>query len=401
VNAGRPVLALVLAVVAGGVGAPVARSDDRAERLAHLHQAIEEGRARVAAFEHQQRGLLDALDAIDRAASEIEQEAARNAQELAQAEAARREAEARMPALQARLAGTRAAMARRVVALYETGEMGPAQLLFASTTLRDLLERVQALSVLLERDRLLVTRSRAEERAVDAARRSAEASAAQVEQAQAALAERRRQLDTERSEKERLLASVRSDRARERAALAELETAARALEDTLARLGDTTRPQPVVPTGPPFPSLRGQLPAPVDAPIVRRFGRQVDAQFHTEVFHKGVDFGAPRGAPVRAVAAGVVRFAGWFRGYGRMVILDHGHRFFTVHGHLDQVQVAVGDTVAAGAVIGTVGDTGSLGGPDLYFEIRQGGDAVDPVAWLRPEARVPDAARRDHGPGPG
>jgi septal ring factor EnvC (AmiA/AmiB activator) len=78
-----------------------------------------------------------------------------------------------------------------------------------------------------------------------------------------------------------------------------------------------------------------------------------------------------------------VRFAGWFRGYGKIVILDHGSAWYTVSGHLDEIDVAVGDAVARGAPIGRVGDTGSLAGPQLYFEIRRGGEALDPADWLR------------------
>jgi septal ring factor EnvC (AmiA/AmiB activator) len=364
--------------------APAARAvEDRAARLERLQEAIAERRERVEAFEREQRGLLDALEAADRAAEAIADEAARNEGEVAAAEDAERAAAARLPALEERLARTRGAMAGRVVALYKTGELGPAQLLFAAQSLRQLLDRVRALSLLLEHDRLLVTRARDEQVALDAARREAAESAARAEMAPADLAERRAALAEERREKQGLLARVRGDRAREAAALAELEEAARALEETLAKLGEAPEPLPDLPAGPPFASLRGRLPPPVDAPIVRGFGRQVDEQFLTQVFHKGVDFGAERGAEVRAVAAGVVRFAGWFRGYGRMVILDHGERFFTVHGHLDELHVEVGEAIAEGAVIGTVGDTGSLTGPGLYFEVREGGTAVDPRGWLR------------------
>jgi septal ring factor EnvC (AmiA/AmiB activator) len=99
-----------------------------------------------------------------------------------------------------------------------------------------------------------------------------------------------------------------------------------------------------------------------------------------------------------------VRFAGWFRGYGRMVIVDHGDRFFTVSGHLDTVRVEAGAAVAPGEPIGTVGDTGSLSGPRLYFEIREGSEAVDPLAWLANRGRsakqgggAPVPARRNPG----
>jgi septal ring factor EnvC (AmiA/AmiB activator) len=288
-------------------------------------------------------------------------------------------------------------MASRVVALYKTGELGPAQLVFASQSLRELLERVDALGKLLAHDRLLVARFRNEERALDDSRTEAQAAIARRDEAQQQLALRRVELAHERDSKQGLLAVVKSDRARERAALEELEAAARALEEKIASLSEEPAPAPA-PLPIPFAQLRGKLPAPVDAAIVRGFGREVDAEFHTQVFHKGVDFGASLGTPVRAVAGGTVRFAGWFRGYGRMVILDHGDRFYTVSGHLDALRVEAGSTVVAGEAIGTVGDTGSLSGPRLYFEIREGSQAVDPRRWLEPGAR---RARRDRPADPG
>jgi septal ring factor EnvC (AmiA/AmiB activator) len=124
---------------------------------------------------------------------------------------------------------------------------------------------------------------------------------------------------------------------------------------------------------------------PVDAAIVAGFGRVVDQDFLTQTVRNGVDFGAQRGAGVRATARAEVRFAGWFRGYGKIVILDHGDSFFTVSGHLDEIHVQVGDRVDEGETIGSVGETGSLSGPRLYFELRRGGEALDPVPWLSAE----------------
>jgi septal ring factor EnvC (AmiA/AmiB activator) len=109
----------------------------------------------------------------------------------------------------------------------------------------------------------------------------------------------------------------------------------------------------------------------------------VDEEFFTETYRRGVVFGADYGDPVRAIAAGHVRYAGWFRGFGRLVILDHGDSYFSVSGHLSEMYVAVGDLAGAGDTIGAVGDTGSLVGSQLYFEIRLGGDPLDPGEWLR------------------
>jgi len=82
-----------------------------------------------------------------------------------------------------------------------------------------------------------------------------------------------------------------------------------------------------------------------------------------------------------------VRFADWFRGYGKLVILDHGDDYFSVSGHLAEILVGVGDRVSEGQPIGSVGETGSLSGPSLYFEIRRGAEPLDPAEWLNLRAR--------------
>ena len=127
---------------------------------------------------------------------------------------------------------------------------------------------------------------------------------------------------------------------------------------------------------------KGSLAPPVDAEITAGTGRVVDPEFKTSTFRSGVDFAAPAGTPVRCVALGVVRFAGWFRGYGRIVIVDHGDAFHAVFGHLDEIAVEVGQRVVEGETLGTVGETGSLLGPSLYFELRREGQPVDPEDWF-------------------
>ena len=82
------------------------------------------------------------------------------------------------------------------------------------------------------------------------------------------------------------------------------------------------------------------------------------------------------------MAPGHVRFAGWFSGYGQLVIVDHGDDYFTVFGHLESIDVEPGAAVGLGQQIGAVGETGSLEGPKLYFEVRRGGQPLDPREWL-------------------
>ena len=86
---------------------------------------------------------------------------------------------------------------------------------------------------------------------------------------------------------------------------------------------------------------------------------------------------------MRAVETGEVVYADYNGGYGLMVILDHDGGDYSLYAHLDRASVSIGERVAKEQVIGTVGESGSLVGPKLHFEIRQGGKAVDPIGWLR------------------
>ena len=200
----------------------------------------------------------------------------------------------------------------------------------------------------------------------------------QSEAAHGRMTRRNAALSAERTARAETLDAVQRDRARERALLVELEEAARALEQALARFKARQSEQPSAG----FARRKGALARPVHGRVRRPFGRLVDPRYQTEIFHKGLEIQAERGDGVRAVAPGRVRLAGWFRGYGKLVIVDHGDGYFTVSGHLDEVHVVVGDVVAEGDTLGTVGDTGSLQGPGLYFEVRRGSGPLNPAEWL-------------------
>jgi septal ring factor EnvC (AmiA/AmiB activator) len=96
----------------------------------------------------------------------------------------------------------------------------------------------------------------------------------------------------------------------------------------------------------------------------------------------GIEIKAPYGTAVKAVAQGKVVYAERFLGYGKVILIDHGGGFYSLYGHLADYLVSLGAAVKELQSIGTVGDTGSLEGPRLYFELRQNGKPVDPLGWL-------------------
>ena len=189
-----------------------------------------------------------------------------------------------------------------------------------------------------------------------------------------------------KDERSRLLAEVRADKVALENQLKETHQAIQEIEKAIAAM--ESRRVPVAPptgyftSGIAFASLQGRLPWPVIGRVINRFGRQRHPRLGTVTENTGIDIEASRGTPVRAVSDAQVGIVTWLRGFGNTVILDHKDGHYSVYAHLDQVKVLQGGWILAGDVIGTVGDTGSLEGPRLHFEIWNKREIQDPELWL-------------------
>jgi murein DD-endopeptidase MepM/ murein hydrolase activator NlpD len=122
---------------------------------------------------------------------------------------------------------------------------------------------------------------------------------------------------------------------------------------------------------------------PVDGPVGSGFGQREDPFNGEGAFHSGIDIEAPYGTPVRATADGEVSGAAMGAGYGRAVVLNHGHDVMTLYGHLSAIAVLPGQHVILGQVIGYVGQTGRATGPHLHYEVRVHNVPVNPHKYLR------------------
>jgi septal ring factor EnvC (AmiA/AmiB activator) len=181
-----------------------------------------------------------------------------------------------------------------------------------------------------------------------------------------------RQIRTRGGELDRLQSQARSvekliAELRKAIEKAEREAAAR------SRAGKGAKPAP-------FEPLKGKLPWPVqDGKVLARFGQP---RAGGSLRWQGMLIGTDRGARVRAPFAGRVVYGDWLPGMGLMLVLDHGSGFMSLYGHNEELFRKVGETVTAGDVIGSVGDSGGHAQPALYFEVRRGRTPVDPQLWL-------------------
>jgi murein DD-endopeptidase MepM/ murein hydrolase activator NlpD len=116
--------------------------------------------------------------------------------------------------------------------------------------------------------------------------------------------------------------------------------------------------------------------------ITSRFGWRIHPIFRTPEFHTGLDIANRYGAPVRVALSGIVRFAGWMAGYGRLVVVDHEGGLETSYSHLSMMLVSFGERVIKGQLLGRIGNTGWSTGPHLFFEVRRNGVPLDPIPLL-------------------
>lgn len=181
-----------------------------------------------------------------------------------------------------------------------------------------------------------------------------------------------------KKEKEMLFASVRREESSYKNMLKELKDASKKLLDVIR---ESEKTDTFSAKG--FSKLKGNLSWPVNGKVAIPYGSQKDPQFNTPIFRSGAYIQSNDDSFARAVYNGKVVFAEWFKGYGQLVIVNHGEGYHTLYGSLSEIFAKVGDIIKREQVVGRVGNSGILNVPGLYFELRYKGKPLDPLQWLK------------------
>ena len=131
-----------------------------------------------------------------------------------------------------------------------------------------------------------------------------------------------------------------------------------------------------------FNLLKGQLPWPTEGRVISKFGKQWNSRLKTTTDNPGIDIKGQPGSPIRSTMSGVVTTITYIRGYGTTIIIDHGGGFYTVYSHVTNIQTSVDSEIRSGDVIAYMGDSGSVNGSKLHFEVWGKGQKLDPEKWL-------------------
>jgi septal ring factor EnvC (AmiA/AmiB activator) len=355
------------------------------QSLEKLKGEIKENKRRSGEAQRKEASVLQSIEEVDRQLKRRREGLAKVSTKLKLKDHELDATSSAVARLRSRIEERQDSIRGRLRVMYKEGPAADMRLLLGSRDSQDLLSRYAMLRWISRREYQMLEGYRADLSQLESTNTRLRQMRADLLAYQQETAEKLAEVRDERGKKDRLLARLRSERVLYDTVAGELEKSAQRLEALLRefesrrKAAAAFRPEA---GGDGLARLKGRLGWPSEGDVVSLFGRQKHPKFETYVHRKGIEIRASQGSVIRSVFDGVVAFADWMRGYGLLAIVDHGEGYFTLYAHASKFLVNVGDAVRGNQPIGEIGDTGLTGQSTLYFELRQGGDALDPLPWL-------------------
>lgn len=289
---------------------------------------------------------------------------------------------------------------RRLTALYKAGELGAVRMFFSAESFPQMAENIRYMRSVLEHDKRIFAEYNQKLDELRQLKARLEKDATRKERLKGTIASKKQEIEQEKQKKASYLSKVQGDRKSYEQSIKVLQANAARLQNMMERLeaesrrrafqkqakpGSSSKLPPELPPVPDrgFASQKGRMPMPVRGEVVEGFGKHKHPEFNSYTFTKGIFIAAAAGAEIKAIYEGTVIFADYFKGYGNMVIVDHGGGYFTLYAHASRITRKVGSEVKRGDTLALVGDVDSTRGPVLYFEVRHQGKPEDPSGWVR------------------
>jgi septal ring factor EnvC (AmiA/AmiB activator) len=345
----------------------------REDQIERIEEDLSREKEQFLKFEEKEQILLKDLALLEkdieekrRSLKELEESASRIKKEL-------NEGQAKLAQLENALIEVEGRLGRRLDAFYRYAKRGYTRLLASAKGLDVLRKRIKYLKEVMKDDLDLMHTMAALHQKYRQEISGVKNKLAELDRLEKAESSRMTALKEDIDRRVVLLMKIHKEKEFYDTAVKELQFAAQNLKETLVTLDKKGEGRPV-PLPSRFEDSRGKLPVPLQGRIIKDAGQNGA---------KGILIEAPAGAEVRAVFPGRVDFSGPLKGYGQVIVINHGSRYFTVSAQLTQRNKREGENVAAGEVIGSIGESGSTKGARLYFEIRMGSGNVDPLKWLK------------------
>jgi len=398
----RSAVAVLSAVVALSAAIPAAASGNVDKLKGELNrltqqekaakQKIEQAHEKINRLTKDREAVNRQIQQLDARIGQAEEQLARLKGQIDQTSQRLAKAKQELAEAEERVAKRDELLKTRVRFMYENGHLSYLEVLFGAKSFSDLLDRIQAIQLIVSQDFDLLEKQKADRDAIARKKSEIEQHLASLNQLKQQASRLKAQLEAEQQRKKALVAQITAaieeteeieeeERQRLLALAAERSKLQQQLRNSQnrPRQGSSSRSGGYVGSG------IFSWPVPSSRYVSSDFGYRNHPISKTRKFHKGIDIAAPQGTPIVAAESGVVLVAGWSSGYGNTVIIDHGGGVWTLYGHIRQggIHVSVGQRVERGQTIAEVGSTGNSTGPHLHFEVIVNGNVQSPWNYVR------------------
>jgi len=369
---------IIAAAPAGQDRAPSSAVEENKHELKQLQRQLQKSQVQLQQHRRQEQSVVDRLDAISRRQATLAQKVHTTAQALQTAQEQADTLKTAHDRLSHQLDQQRQRLQQRMRRLYKLGQLPYMKLLLSAKDIAEFSRKVHYVQHLAAHDRQQLEVYHRHQGQLVKAQSDMAMAMQHIRDTHVKLRDKREALAHERQQQVALLRSVREEKKLAEEAVGEFVQAAKTLTQLVERLQEQKRrlpPRQVV--------GQGQLSWPLDGPVLSSYGRVRHPTLEVVTFQQGMYIGAPFGEEVRVAADGKVVYADWFKGLGRLLLVDHGSHIVTLYGHTSAILVRVGDMVRSQQVVAKVGDSSALGEPALYFAVRHKTAPQDPLQWLR------------------
>jgi len=351
------------------------------KQLSEVEEQLKKKKQAVKKVIEQEKSILSQIEGLNKTVKKKQEELGHYDDRISQIRANVKGLENEIASLAGKLETKRAHLKGRLRALYKHQYNTRALMLIAADDYQDLLRRSRYISLFAGEDNKLMKTFSSELKETNLKKHELESLRRDLETGKENVRRKTEELQRERDRRDQLLASVRSKRSSYEKMIKELEESSEKLREMIESLEKERPSGKVGDLG--FAALKGRLPWPVYGEVLVPFGKYNDPQYNIPVFKNGIEIKAGRGGGPKAVAEGSIVYADWFKGYGLLLIINHGGGYHSLYGHLSEIFLKTGDIIKAGSAVGKIGEAALSDVPTLYFEIRHKGKPVDPVQWLK------------------
>ena len=267
----------------------------------------------------------------------------------------------------------------RLRAMYKEGPVYPLKIMFSSNNVTDLLQKIKYMNLIARQDSELLYEYKQKLDHIKEDKRTLFETRAKIKHLEEKAKLKRNEIERTKTIKSKFLKNIKKKKSLNIKTRKELVVASDNLNNLIKKL----LVKLVSGEGLEISDKKGRLKLPLNGPILNKFGRKRVKEYNSYIVYNGINVKATKGTHVKAIFDGKILFAGELEGYGNLVIVGHGDKYHSLYGHLDDINVSVDRFVKTGEIIGLSGDSGSLEGEILYFELRRNGKPIKPLPWFR------------------